>query len=93
MPTQSRRTSKLDLRLSEAAKEKLATAARAVNRSVTDFVLQSSLERADETLADRRLFTLDAKSWAAFQAALDAPTRSNPNLARLMQRPSVFERE
>lgn len=85
------RSEKLDLRLTPQAKQMLADAARAAQRSVTDFVLQSALERAEETLADRRVFTLDAEKWAAFHAALDAPIRGNPRLARLFERDSVFD--
>ena len=33
-------------------------------------MLDSALSRAEETLADRRLFGLDAERWAAFLAAL-----------------------
>jgi uncharacterized protein (DUF1778 family) len=47
---------------------------------------------ADETLPARTHFSLDAEHWAAFQAALEAPARSNPALKKLLQTPSVFER-
>ena len=40
---------------------------------------------------DRRHFALDPERWAAFQAALDAPSRPNPRLKKLLQTPSVFE--
>jgi uncharacterized protein (DUF1778 family) len=46
------RTEKLDLRLSPQAKQRIVAAAEAENRSVSDFVLKSALDRADETLAD-----------------------------------------
>ena len=44
-----------------------------------------------EALLDRRYFVLDPERWAAFQAVLDAPTRPNPRLKKLLQTPSVFE--
>lgn len=47
--------------------------------------------RDAEALLDRRYFSLDRERWAAFQAALDAPTRPNPRLKKLLQTPSVFE--
>ena len=92
MPTLQPRSEKLDLRLTPQAKQRLYAAAQAAQRSVSDFVLHSALERADETLADRRVFSLDAEQWAAFQAALDAPPRSHPRLERLMREPSIFDR-
>jgi len=92
MPTPSPRTEKLDLRLTPTAKQTIQTAALAARRSVSEFVLESALVRAEETLADRQRFGLDAEQWAAFHAALDAAPRSLPRLARLLEEPSIFER-
>jgi len=88
---QPTRSEKLDIRLTPAAKRTLNTAASAVGRSVSEFVLESALARAEETLADRRYFGLDAERWAAFMTALEAPPRDNPALERLLREPSVFE--
>ena len=85
------RSEKLDLRLTPAAKQLLHAAAAAERRSVSEFVLDSALSRAEETLADRRFFGLDAERWEAFLAALDAPPRPLPRLERLFAEPSVFE--
>jgi uncharacterized protein (DUF1778 family) len=86
------RNEKLDIRLTPSAKRALQSAAKLARRSVSEFVLESALQRAEETLPDRRYFGLDAEQWAAFQAALDAPPRPLPELARLLREPSVFER-
>jgi uncharacterized protein (DUF1778 family) len=86
------RNEKLDLRLTPSAKRALQSAAKVAHRSVSEFVLESALQRAEETLPDRQYFGLDAKRWAAFQAALDAPPRSMPRLKKLFHEPSVFER-
>jgi uncharacterized protein (DUF1778 family) len=92
MPNNAARTEKLDLRLSPAAKQLLQSAAVASGaRSVSEFVLESALARAEETLPDRQRFGLGADQWRAFQAALDAPPRPLPRLARLLAEPSVFE--
>jgi uncharacterized protein (DUF1778 family) len=88
---QTTRSEKLDLRLTPEAKRTLNIAASAAGRSVSDFVLESALSRAEETLADRQHFGLDAKRWEAFMAALEAPPREIPQLERLMREPSVFE--
>ena len=85
------RSEKLDLRLTPGAKQTLQRAAAAAQRSVTDFVLESALASAAETLADRRSFQLDPEQWDAFMAALDAPPQLHPRLARLLQEPSVVE--
>ena len=74
------RSEKLDLRLTPIAKRMLYAAAAAARRSVSEFVLDSALARAEETLADRRLFGLDAERWEAFMAALDASAASATTL-------------
>jgi uncharacterized protein (DUF1778 family) len=85
------RSEKLDLRLTPDAKRTLQTAAAAANRSVSDFVLESALERVAETLPDRIRFRLGQEKWAEFQTLLDAEPRSNPRLADLLRRPGFFD--
>ncbi|MBN8732383.1 MAG: DUF1778 domain-containing protein [Acidobacteria bacterium] len=92
MPLSETRNEKLDLRLTPSAKRTLQIAARASQRSVSEFVLESALARAEETLPDRQRFGLNAEQWRAFQAALDAPPPPAPRLAKLLSKPSVFER-
>jgi uncharacterized protein (DUF1778 family) len=87
------RTEKLDLRLTKTAKQTLQAAARAASKSVSEFVIETALSEAEERLADRRRFALDAERWRAFLAALDAPPRRHPRLQRLFREPSVFDPE
>ena len=91
MATQAARNTRLGLRLSPEARQVLDAAAQAARRSVSEFVLESALARAEETLADRRRFELDASQWEAFMAALDAPPRDLPRLRRLFREPSPFD--
>jgi uncharacterized protein (DUF1778 family) len=86
------RSEKLDLRLTPDNKSLLQTAALALHRSVSEFVLESALSRARETLPDRQHFGLNAERWAAFVNALDAPVRQLPRASRLLAEPSVFDR-
>jgi len=92
MTTTTRRSEKLDLRLTPQAKRTLNAAASAANKSLSEFVLESALAHAQEILPDRTQFFLNAKQWEAFLAALDAPPRPMPRLRRLLREPSVFER-
>jgi uncharacterized protein (DUF1778 family) len=92
-PKRQTRTEKLDLRLSAEAKRKLQLAAEASQQTVTEFVLESALLRAEDRLPDRRHFYLDAEQWAAFQKALDAPPKEHPRLARLLREPSVLDND
>jgi len=56
MTAQTAKTEKLNLRLSLQAKQMLRIAALAARRSVSEFVLESALARAEETLVDRPSF-------------------------------------
>jgi uncharacterized protein (DUF1778 family) len=87
------RSEKLDLRLTRADKRALQTAAAAARRSVSEFVLESALVRAEETLADRHEFKLKGAQWEAFVAALDAPPRALPRMERLFKEKGFFETE
>jgi len=91
MPSRTTRSEKLDLRLTRQAKSALQAAAATSHRSVSEFVLESALARADETLADRRTFALNDKQWKAFLAALDAPPRPLPRSERLLKEPGFFD--
>jgi uncharacterized protein (DUF1778 family) len=91
MQTPAPRSEKLDLRLTPTAKQMLQKAAAAAQRSVSDFVLESALARAEETLADRRHFGLNAEQWEAFMMALDAPSHELPRIKRLFSEASIFE--
>jgi uncharacterized protein (DUF1778 family) len=91
MRLRTTRSEKLDLRLTRRAKRALQMAAAASHRSVSEFVLESALARADEALAGRRTFGLNATQRKAFLAALDAPPRPMPRLKRLLKEPGFFD--
>jgi uncharacterized protein (DUF1778 family) len=91
MPSHTTRSEKLDLRLTRNAKRALRAAAAVAHRSVSEFVLESALARADEALADRRSFGLSASQWKVFLVALDAPPRPLPHLERLLKEPGFFD--
>ncbi|MEI6848344.1 MAG: DUF1778 domain-containing protein [Chlorobiaceae bacterium] len=94
MAAQETKNAKLDIRLTFTEKDTLSRAAKGCTHStLTHFVLQSAMSRAEELLADRRLFGLDAQQWAAFHAALDAPCHELPGVKKLFQEKSIFEVE
>ena len=80
------RSERVDLRMTPAAKRTLQQAASVKNKTLTEFLLDIGLNAAFDTLADRRVFQLDAKRWDAFMTALDKPPKDNPRLRKLMAR-------
>jgi uncharacterized protein (DUF1778 family) len=91
MPARTLRNEKLDLRVSSSTKRTLEAAASASKRTVSAFVVESALARAEEALANRRTFPLSKAKWTEFLAALDAPTRPLPRMQRLLMEPDFFD--
>jgi uncharacterized protein (DUF1778 family) len=85
------RSERVDLRMTPAAKRTLQRAAAVKNKTVTEFLLDSGLNAALDTLADRRVFELDEKRWAQFMAQLAAPPKNNPKLRKLLARKPAWE--
>jgi uncharacterized protein (DUF1778 family) len=78
------RSERVDLRMTPAAKRTLQRAAAVANKTLTEFLLDTGLTAAFDTLADRRVFQLDAKRWDSFMTALSKPPKDNPGLRRLL---------
>jgi uncharacterized protein (DUF1778 family) len=86
------RSERVDLRMTPAAKRTLQRAAAVTNKTLTEFLLDIGLNAALDTLADRRVFQLDDKRWAAFMNALAAPPKNNPRLRKLLARKPAWGR-
>ena len=86
------RSQKLDLRLTPQAKRRIQAAAEAAHKSVSEFVVESALARAEEALLDRRQIFVSAEAYDKFVAMLDAPPRDHPRLRRLLTEPSIFDK-
>jgi uncharacterized protein (DUF1778 family) len=86
------RSQRVDLRMTRSAKRTLQRAAAVTNKTLTEFLLDSSLNAAFDMLADRRVFQLDEKRWDAFMAALAAPPKNNPRLRKLLARKPLWEK-
>lgn len=81
---------RLQLRVDEASKRRLAEAANETHLSVTAFVLQHALLAADDVLAERQAIQLDPSAAAAFTEALSSPAEVNERLTAALRRPSKF---
>jgi uncharacterized protein (DUF1778 family) len=55
--------------------------------------MMSATECAERTLADVKHFELSPRRWQAFIGALDRPARKLPRLRRLLQEPSILDRQ
>ena len=64
---------------------------KALNKSVTEFILNSACNAAENALLNQRFFVLDDQGWASFQKALQAPAKAKPGLKKLMQENAPWE--
>ena len=82
---------RLEVRLSAAEKKTLRQAAAVQRKTVSAFLLESSLTAATEALASRREFPVTTKQYDAFVAALDAAPNCKASLAKLLNTTNVLE--
>ena len=81
---------RLAMRLTAEQKAAIESAASVLGQSITEFAVQTAVERAHEVLADQRVFYLPADQVAEFDARLNAPVAPNPGLERLFAKPSIL---
>ncbi|MGL5853207.1 MAG: DUF1778 domain-containing protein [Phycicoccus sp.] len=79
-----RKAARLAMRLTPDQDALIRDAAAVTGQSLTEFVTMAAVTRAEDTLADRRVFRLDAAAWAEFSAILDRPARQVPELIQLL---------
>jgi uncharacterized protein (DUF1778 family) len=89
-PQRVSRDSRLNIRTTTRQDTLLRQAAAATDRTVSDFVLESAVTRAERVLADRRWFVLDEAKWLEFQRLLEQPIPEIPKLTKLFERPDPF---
>ncbi len=85
------RSARLGLRTTPAQAALIQRAAEVKGKSVTEFVLSSACEKAEQTLLDQQLFMVSEEVWLEFQAALERPTKTKAGLQDLLREPSVWE--
>ena len=86
------RDRRFQLRATIAEETLVKVAAERKGMNLTEFILFSACEKAEQTLADQTRFVLDEKRWKAFMTALDRPVRDKPRLRRLFTEPHVAKR-
>lgn len=86
------RDRRLQLRATASEETLIKVAAERQGVNVTDFIMRSACESAEQALSDQTRFVLDDKQWNAFMAALDRPTKVKPRLRRLFTEPHIAKR-
>ncbi|MFT4217162.1 MAG: DUF1778 domain-containing protein [Micropruina sp.] len=86
-----RKDARLAVRLTADQDALIRDAAAVTGQSLTEFVTTAAVTRAEDTLADRRVFRLDDAAWAEFTAILDRPARRIPELVKLLDEPAPWD--
>jgi len=82
--TPSTKTQRINLRVTEDIKREIATAASMLNMTVSDFILKSSHEKAEQVIYKTETITLDDASRDAFLDLLDNPPEPSERLKALI---------
>ena len=85
------KTERWTLRVTPAQDAAVRRVLDATGESLNEYVVRHAVEAAHSDLADRRLFALDDSAWNQLQDLLDRPPARKPELARLLNDPSVLE--
>lgn len=85
------KTDRIYTRVTGAEKQLIAAAAEAAHRNVSDFVLESALREATNTLLDQRVFFASAEAFADFEAQLEKPAVANAGLIELLGRKAPWQ--
>ena len=84
--TAATRTARLGLRTTPQQEAVLRRAAELSHKSMTDFILDSAYQAAEQTLLDQRLFLVSGTQSQALLDLLDRPAQDNPGLKDLFSR-------
>ena len=89
--TKDNRTSRFSIRVSARQKEIITRAAHRSNRSVSEFLLENSIEAAEGLELDNAHFVVGLKDYEEILRKLDESPRSIPALRHLLLHPTSID--
>ena len=84
-------TSVLSVRVNAEERAILEAAASQARTTLSDFVRSKALEQAEIEVLDRRVITIPAEHWEAFESWLKRPPEPSPGLRDLARRRPTWE--
>ncbi|WP_336195540.1 DUF1778 domain-containing protein [Hafnia paralvei] len=82
---------RIDLRLTDDDKSKIEEAAAMTNQTITQFMVASAAERAEEVIEQHRRLVLNDESWNLVMNAISNPPAPNSRLKRAAKRLASME--
>jgi len=93
MPRTGQRLERINLRLNREAKRKLERAAAYSDKTLSDFIIDVALRRADSIVGQEEIITLTPGEWQRFQTMLSNPPAPNKRFKRAFaERARVVQR-
>ncbi len=93
MPTtQSNQSVAINIRAKARQRDLIDQAAGRLGRSRSDFMLEAACREAEDVLLDQTFFTVDAGTFAKFQALLDRPLPPTDKLRRLLKTKTPWDK-
>jgi uncharacterized protein (DUF1778 family) len=86
------KTDRIDLRVSAAQKAIIASAAKASQKGVSEFIIESVIKQAEETILDQRLFILSEEDFQKLEAELEQPPVENPIFEKYLNTKAPWEK-
>ena len=86
------RSASLGLRATPEQEAVLRRAADVVHKSLTDFILDSACQAAEQTLLDQRLFMVSGSQYQALMDLLERPEQTNEGLRDLFSRKAPWDK-
>jgi uncharacterized protein (DUF1778 family) len=86
------RDTSITIRAHTKQRSLIDAAASALGKSRTEFVLESSCQRAEDVLLDQRNFFLNDAEFDAFMDALDNPPPLSDKLKRFAERKAIWDK-
>ena len=87
----TQRSARLGLRATPEQERVLRRAADTAHKSLTDFILESACQAAEQTLIDQRLFVVSGDQAQTLLELLERPAEDNAGLRDLFSRPEPWE--
>lgn len=91
MKTAPSRSTRLGLRATPQQEAILRRAAEVTHKSLTDFILDSACQAAEQALLDQRLFLVTGSQSQALLDLLDRPAQDNAGLRDLFSRKTPWD--
>lgn len=85
-------TSVVSVRVSADERELLTAASEQARTSLSDFVRRKAVEAAEMDVLERRIVTIPAKDWEAFETWVERPARVIPALKKLARKAPTWQR-